>query len=56
MDGKGQFGCGERTCPKQQSTASYELPFTYKEDSQQKTALVKARSSPLQFTRAASTR
>ena len=38
---KGQLTCGECTCTSQERLASYELPFSYKEAGQQRTALVK---------------
>ena len=38
---KGQFICGAKGCDKMQGLESFEVPFGYKEDGQQKVALVK---------------
>ena len=38
---KGQFICGAKGCEKMQGLESFEVPFGYREDGQQKVALVK---------------
>ena len=41
VEGRGQFSCGCKGCDKRQQLASYELPFSYKEQGEQRQALVK---------------
>ena len=38
---KGQFICGAKSCDRMESLESFEVPFGYREDGQQKVALVK---------------
>ena len=42
--GKGQFICGNKLCGEYEGLHSYELPFTYREDGEMKSELVKVRT------------
>jgi hypothetical protein len=46
FSGKGQFACGNIACDVREDLSSYEVPFSYKEDGQEKMALVKLRCCP----------
>jgi protein FRA10AC1 len=46
FSGKGQFTCGNIACDVREELSSYEVPFSYKEDAQDKMALVKLRCCP----------
>ncbi len=46
FSGKGQFACGNIACNVREDLSSYEVPFSYKEDGQEKMALVKLRCCP----------
>ena len=45
-EGKGQFSCGNKSCSKKESLTSWEVNFSYLEQSEQKNALVKLRLCP----------
>lgn len=45
-EGKGQFSCGNKRCTKNDALTSWEVNFSYREQSEQKNALVKLRLCP----------
>ena len=45
-EGKGQFSCGNKDCSKNEALTSWEVNFSYYEQSEQKNALVKLRLCP----------
>jgi protein FRA10AC1 len=46
VKGKGQFVCGDVSCSNSDGLVSYEVPFAYREDEEEKLALVKVRLCP----------
>lgn len=46
FDGKGHFICGNKACNATNDLQSFEVPFTYKEAGERKSALVKLRVCP----------
>eukprot|EP01083_Nonionella_stella_P085383 236775_1 len=46
MDGKGQFSCGHKKCSSRKHLRSFEMPFSYMEQGDQKHALIKLRLCP----------
>jgi protein FRA10AC1 len=43
VNGKGQFSCGNKTCPESEGLRTWEVNFAYKEQEEKKNALVKLR-------------
>lgn len=43
VSGKGQFSCGNKTCPEAEGLRTWEVNFAYKEQEEKKNALVKLR-------------
>lgn len=46
VNGKGQFSCGNKTCPESEGLRTWEVNFAYKEQEEKKNALVKLRLCP----------
>lgn len=43
VNGKGQFSCGNKTCPEAEGLRTWEVNFAYREQEEKKNALVKLR-------------